>query len=532
MAFVSRAQRQLHTVTNSGIGPGAYINQSHYASNPSFAPFTSTSERNITKILVNTTTPGPGSYLNNISHISNKSIDHWGHPKHSAPFASGLGRFQYKKAPTSPGPGTYSVQESWKGKNKKPKIQGNINWARTPSAPSIPANHQTFGYDEGDHGELIMQKNPEEVHSGDPNNSVGPGHYSVTDLKKSRGPKWHKTTEKREIFTTPTTGPELGPGSYSESRLNIVPMYKFKENAVFASAIKETTCDPSKETALGPGSYNIEKFSSFSSSKKKVPTSLQNFGSNSIRFNKKHNEYDVGPGQYNAASSMVSLSNSRVESRAPFSSTNARFHYVSNLTPGPGAYSGEDFAEKNNKKAYSRQGVFGSSERRLPFKTALQTPGPGYYPDTAKKVGASNTLQSKPSAVFVSKSVKGSGKIQKTDAPAPGSYEIPSKLGAKRPPANSMHPVLSRISKSQVEGHPGFASRADRFDRDVSVLEPTPGPGSYEPAVKNKKKKVIVGKEERFKEGKKSEIPGPGAYCNEPGEWNKKSYNVLFSDIA
>ena len=68
MAFVSRAQRQLHTVTNSGIGPGAYINQSHYASNPGFAPFTSTSERDISKILVNQQlTPGPGSYLTHIS---------------------------------------------------------------------------------------------------------------------------------------------------------------------------------------------------------------------------------------------------------------------------------------------------------------------------------------------------------------------------------------------------------------------------------------------------------------------------------
>ena len=381
----------------------------------------------------------------------------------------------------------------------------------------------------------MLQKNPEVVHSGDPANSVGPGHYSVPDLTKGKGPKWHKDAKKRDLFTAPTTGPQVGPGSYSESRLNIAPMYKFKESAVFASATKEPVLDPSKETAPGPGSYSLEKFSAFGKNKQKVPSVLQNFGSNSIRFKKKRKEYDVGPGQYNAADGMVSMAGSRVESRAPFCSTNARFHYVSSLTPGPGAYSGEDFTEKINKKAYSRQGVFGSSERRFPFKAALQTPGPGHYPDAFKKAEAGKKGQKgKPSAVFVSKSTRVSGKIQKTDAPAPGSYEIQAKLGVVRPPANSMHPVLSRINKAQADGHAGFASRANRFDRDASGVESSPGPGAYETAVTNKKKNVILAKEERFKEQKKSEIlaPGPGAYCNEPEEWNKKSYNVLFSDIA
>lgn len=285
MAFVSRAERKLHTVSSTSVGPGAYISHAHYESSPSFAPFASTSERNFTKLFCQTSTPGIGSYTPLDLKSTNNSLDHWGHPKFSAAFASQADRFNIKNKSFSPGPGAYSVTDNWKNKKKVNKPQGGINWARIPSAPSIPANNQVFGYNETKTGELVMQKNPETVHSGTFKDSVGPGHYNVIEKTKPKGPSWNKAKGKREIFTNPSTGPEIGPGSYCDTKVSIAPMYKFTQNAVFVSKTKENDLS-FDENSPGPGSYSIEKFSAFHKTKK-LPRDLQNFGSSSIRFKKK-----------------------------------------------------------------------------------------------------------------------------------------------------------------------------------------------------------------------------------------------------
>ncbi len=40
---------------------------------------------------------------------------------------------------------------------------------RAPSAPSIPDRHQSYGYEEGRAGDLVMQPPPDPVHTGAPN---------------------------------------------------------------------------------------------------------------------------------------------------------------------------------------------------------------------------------------------------------------------------------------------------------------------------------------------------------------------------
>lgn len=526
MAFVSRAERKLHTVDSTTIGPGAYLSHNQYSSNPSFAPFTSTSERNFLKQANTSMTPGPGCYSIPQSNTDSYSIDNWGHLKTSAPFASQLKRFKYEDVSSSPGPGAYVVQDKWKSKKKNPKAQNGVNWARIPSAPSIPTHQQAFGYDQGPSGELVMQKNPELVHAGTFNNSVGPGHYNVQEKKKPRGGSWSKNRSTRASSKKPTTGPDIGPGSYSDSKLNLGPMYKLKQNAVFLSKLKDNSLSESK--APGPGSYNADKVSGFTKVKK-VPRSLQNFGSSSLRFKQKYGEYDVGPGQY--TTSNQDFVKTQGDSKAPFSSSNTRFRYTSTITPGPGAYKEQDISDSINKKVWGRQGVFGSSERRFTHKTSSQTPGPGHYPaDCHSKIGTSNSMHGKPSAVFLSKSTKGIK--PKTQGPAPGEYEIPSRFGASKPPTVSMHPALSKVTRTKSEGNLGFVSRAERFNStDKIKRKQIPGPGSYDVKNGSRAKKVIVSREDRFKKLNKSALPGPGTYMEETDEWNKKSYNILFSEI-
>ena len=526
MAFVNRAVRKLHTNDSSTIGPGAYINPVHYSSTPSFAPFTSTSERNINKIFCNNSTPGPGTYSSiNIKNI-NSSLDHWGNPKFSAPFANQKERFNYSKHSLSPGPGSYAIADKWKIQKKTPSIQTPLNYSRILSAPSIPANHQTFGYDETQNGELVLQKNPSKVYSGYGIDKIGPGHYNINENKKAKGPSWHKNKAKRKFFNEPTTGPEIGPGSYSETKLNIAPMYKFKENAVFLRKGNENDAEIKSADSPGPGSYSIENFGAFNKVVKKRPSSLQNFGSSCVRFQKKIPEYDAGPGHYDDKSF---LSKSSVSSKAPFSSTNARFRYKSTYTPGPGAYKDSDLSEGLAKKVWGRNGVFGSSERRFPKKSFTATPGPAHYPpDSSKKVGSNTSMVKKPNAVFLSKSTR-NNIIKTAINPAPGSYEIPSKIGALKPPATSMHPALSRVTKTESASNLAFSSKVERFNNNKK--QSLPGPGAYDIKMYKRKKQVIVTKEDRFKTPKKPEIPGPGAYCEENQEWNKKSYNVLYSEI-
>lgn len=67
-----------------------------------------------------------------------------------------------------------------------------FKWVRMPTAPSVPARNQAYGYDEGVHGELVPKPPPPSVAvalEGEP----GPGSYDAMealrriDTKGGRG---------------------------------------------------------------------------------------------------------------------------------------------------------------------------------------------------------------------------------------------------------------------------------------------------------------------------------------------------------
>lgn len=82
-----------------------------------------------------------------------------------------------------------------------------------------------------------------------------------------------------------------------------------------------------------------------------------------------------------------------------------------------------------------------------------------------------------------------------TIAPAPGTYEQPSKIGEG--PKCSIRPKTAMVKRPEV-----------------------PGPGKYDPtlnAVTRRPPTAIAGTERRGKLfGKESQIPGPGAYLEKP----------------
>jgi len=560
MAFVSRAERSLDFGTSkfTSVGPGAYGGHTEKKKTKAYAPFSSTTQREVHKPINQVTSPGPGSYsnyelqTNSISAVS-QSKDPYAESKSYGPFASKSKRFKESKAEQKPGPGSYNLPVNWpkKAKTKKRKDWNTVNWMRIPSAPSIPARNQVFGYRETNTGELVMEKNPEVVYDGTGSNTVGPGHYNAQypgSYYSKKGTEWHKSTSKRELFGKVDTNKNLGPGSYQETPTTPVPIYKSKPSAAFASGIKresyipehgksvpeeEETSEEESYAVPGPGYYFENGYSSFAT--KKPPRHLQYFGSRSLRFQSKTPDTKVGPGYYSSESS--SIGNRKPgDSRAPFSSTNIRFQQKLDTNPGPGSYNDPNLVERLSKKTKARQGVFGSTEKRFAVRVEEETPGPGYYPpDAASRLGMHNFTSHKPSSVFLSKAKREISGVKK-EGPAPGSYEVPSPIGNKKPPAAPIHPVLAQINPESRKPV-AFASKAQRF---TYKQEPDDlGPGYYDlrDSTKNQSHstmaRVFINKSERFS-SKPKELPGPGSYYEEHNEqsWVKRSFNLLFRGDA
>ena len=88
---------------------------------------------------------------------------------------------------------------------------------RAPTAPSIPTQAQSYGYEETKAGELIRQKAPHEGFTGRGIDSVGPAFYNPQDSvsvlhqgratdfgasRTDRTPMWNKAAAHQ-----PTPGP-------------------------------------------------------------------------------------------------------------------------------------------------------------------------------------------------------------------------------------------------------------------------------------------------------------------------------------
>lgn len=81
---------------------------------------------------------------------------------------------------------------------KAPEAKQRVNYARSPSAPSIPNRHQSYGYEEDPSGKLVMQKSPERIHTGAKLDTVGPGEYELAGSPlKGKAPTWANSKADR-----------------------------------------------------------------------------------------------------------------------------------------------------------------------------------------------------------------------------------------------------------------------------------------------------------------------------------------------
>jgi hypothetical protein len=393
---------------------------------------------------------------------------------------------------------------------------------KASTTPSIPAPSQSFGYEEGPNGKLIMHGPPYQGHEGTQNDSVGPGEYQVNDKfneKNSYGVCVFKSKSKREIFASEKNKTHLGPGEYdvefSEQQLLAHPMSTKKESAVFLSSTSRNNSFLPKEHTPGPGEYDC------TISSEAVTGKRPGFGSSTVRpfhFPGKNSQNDKasvpGPGYYDVTFKNEPTS---APNRKPFLSSTERFEKVQlreNLGPGSYQIDNSFTSEIEAKAKLGNYGVFGSTTKRFTSEKP-KAPGPGQYnPEIGEKLKELRKIE-KQSSNFASTS-KRNLYFFDTEIPAVGQYDIDSKWIKKKPVRNSQGEV--------------FLSSSPRFKREAKDL---PGPGQYEhekPLIPRNKKPTccFLSTSSRFIRhlGHVEDMPGPGSYTDNSNPLIKRSFNA------
>ena len=251
---------------------------------------------------------------------------------------------------------------------------------------------------------------------------------------------------------------------------------------------------------------------------RKIHSAYQKFGSGSTRFSSSKKQIP-GPGSYNLINNSFT---SLTELKAPFASTDSRFASKPSISPGPGTYLDRRYSE-SQKRAHNKDSAFGSGEKRFIEKIKKKAPGPGQY-DWENRIGLHNSMNRNELSSFSSKVLKGN-KVINAENPPPGKYEIPSAFDKKRHP--NVQPVLVRINIG-LDKILGFNARDERFKE---INNDIPGPGSYNKKKRHNevKKRAYTSKEERFLK-KDDNSPGPGTYIDGKNHWNKKTFNIKFTE--
>eukprot|EP00771_Trimastix_marina_P000954 gnl/Trimastix_PCT/1992.p1 GENE.gnl/Trimastix_PCT/1992~~gnl/Trimastix_PCT/1992.p1 ORF type:complete len:534 (+),score=112.08 gnl/Trimastix_PCT/1992:50-1651(+) len=528
MAHIYRSRRFTgfeSTSTPNNLGPGAYQGPLlHPRRGEGYAPFYSTSERNLHDDC-NLVTPGPGTYTKPLVQTKRAPI-------HNSVFLSKSSRFEaQRKKRFQPGPGQYHQKMQWEKRSFR--VQGEdksnrpITWVRVATAPSIPTHAQSFGYEEGPSGELVMQPPPSAGHTGKGADTAGPGTYQLppTTLSANRGFDFARRAARKGLQSTQhVPGPgAYDPGEHRLSEVKPLPTAAFRSTSQRRAGM---ATNPNKLTP-GPGHYNY----SDSFLRDPVPETMQNFGSTSRRaFTKSAGSKHTtpGPGHYDGT---LGLRPPSRPSLHPFSSAAPRFFSLTatmDHTPGPGAYDqavphgdvpGGPAAFGSTRSRFTNAPLDGTERARKGARTrgAAQSPGPGQYADQHEA----------PVTVF--------RKMQPSSAFASAVPRIPQK--ALDPPLPPLDPEEEEdeapVPVPPPQPSAVFHSGSTRFPVQRALPLVTPGPGSYSPTAPRRvstRSKAFVTKTARFTE-KPSATPGPGQYGG-AASMVKRSYNVTIAAAA
>ncbi|OQR89545.1 NAD-specific glutamate dehydrogenase, partial [Thraustotheca clavata] len=538
MAWCSRTTRStgpLGATTTPSVGPGSYnATIGTLSTKPSFAAFgSSEKKKNTTELCMQT--PGPGAYESiPTAHALVFTEASSSFFKSTSDRASGK-----LKSMDTPGPGSYKGAEVSFAKTKKQLSptrrrrshstpdhvtkSGKVKWVRVPTAPSIPNIAQSFGYEEGPKGQMILQQPANNGHTGCGHDISGPGEYdpleSLHNLNKPRGTNFAKSKTTRDNLKPPKKSAAVpGPGSY---HTDPIPHSLTKPSAVFKSNLsRDKASNPANAAPIpGPGSYSNP--TGIKPARK--PEHLQFFGSTSSRFEAE---------KFISQPSPVPAPESRTVPKcvprhaAPFASTQQRFdvHVKECTDVGPGTYEASTIVKELQSRVNGRAGVFGSTSKRFEA-TRSQHPNDALLEkilENTPSMTTTNQENSPESKKMTSSFASGTSRFQSTSTkhprPSPGDYEI--SMSWDKPGSKAM--FSSHLPREIVQ-------------RDKLTI---PGPGAYTTSDPTKLKPkyhrhdVFGSTEARFKSSLSplSKV-GPGAYNPDTieNDWNRPTYNITIA---
>eukprot|EP00656_Telonema_subtile_P019939 TRINITY_DN2112_c0_g1_i3.p1 TRINITY_DN2112_c0_g1~~TRINITY_DN2112_c0_g1_i3.p1 ORF type:complete len:559 (-),score=100.95 TRINITY_DN2112_c0_g1_i3:222-1898(-) len=554
MAFTSRAARNLNLTgkaTSDNVGPGSY-NQGRQKQVTGYAPFGAFSERKLGKAGVLASNPGPGSYdavgyatqLNAEAKTAVSSQPFVSKAPRVAKQTAGSSVYKESSIKENPGPGSYSAHKQWIPKKTARPEHHALSIRHTQSAPSIPANHQSYGYEEDALGELQLQAPPTKGFSGrrgaawdgSADDTAGPGEYKPSaSLSKSASVRVSFGNSKSSRSCSMFEG-KMGPGAGSYDPMLVTGASSKKGSSNFKTKTKRMQYMRDSKKTPGPGSYGYQD--SFTKASMPLEESIQFFGSTQKRwydvdeaasYMSKFNTKTPGPGAYKVGDEMKKGQGKQRASflkagEVGFSSTTTRAMGTDGKSnvPGPGAYSGDntrgEFVQKLEKKLRSRTGAFGSSDDRFHNNAVDDKEQAG---DSAPEEEKGSQRKNEPQ-----KFPKQSSFLSHTDrfvepekeVPAPGAYEVQEDWISK---------------KTTIASNKSFASSAARFNpREVfsgCPLKEVPAPGDYDKVQMEAPKwsvhKNSLSTDKRFKTVSEVKEPGPGSYRVQEG-FIKRSFNV------
>lgn len=549
--FISKVDRPaIHLNDNAHLGPGAYDNNQDFSSTlPGYTPFNSSSKRSPIidqqKLLV----PAPGHY-NVKDDILKKSVTG------GASLMAKSKRFDTidDEFSTQPGPGSYvikSVFEKSKPKkiNKSSNILEDLNIPTVSKIPSIPTRFQSYGYEIGRDGSLILQDALHAGYSGLKKDTVGPGDYEPKlEIKYKAMPisSFGKAPERKIDLVPSNTGcmgpgpgeynmlsefDQLGKGTRSHGDKDCDLLLRLKATRTRQSAIFQSSTERNsfmqevlRRDAPGPGQYDVPAAILPAT----LPVEQQRFSSSCPRFKEtvpRSMVLHTAPGAYNPITSdfdnqkLKILRQKKMTNRSrwvkgiSFEATEPRFFTLERpITTNTDYHLNDGIADKAPRPNL-RAGPFGSKATR--FKDPkVEVSSIEEEPPKERKP---QIIRPKPQ-FYENRNVGREFRPLEKDAPfpSPGAYDIAQEWTAAKP-----------VIMCPPSGHNKSIKPADK---------PVPGPGAYNPIKgigeqrHTNRKNIMISTTERGEEFDKP-VPGPGTYNAKPllGTLLKPSFNAMLT---